>query len=215
MKNRQILILLVIFIPLSGYCQSTLEHGMVPIVNVKINLPKSWGVNIKSEIFRSNSKNNTDLSLFLENRIRPNMKIGMGYLASFDDISTKNRTIQQVSFIESNPMKSFRYNHRIRADQTFANNQPVKLRFRYRYSAEIDLNFINVPAKSFYLKVGNEYLGSIQDDENDLEVRVQSLFGYKFARNKVEIGFDYRLDKFLNDDARHRLWTIAGIYASI
>ena len=104
-------------------------------------------------------------------------------------------------------MSGFRLAHRFTADQTFSPSEKSEFRLRYRLTTELPLNGQSADAKEFYLKVNNELLNSFQGKEYDLELRLVPLLGYTVTDNhKLEIGPDYRLNRFLQSEARNRFW---------
>jgi hypothetical protein len=99
----------------------------------------------------------------------------------------------------------------LRTDQTIYTSDAVKLRLRYRLSAEFPLEGQSLDAGEFYLLMSGEPIHSLQDAKSDLEVRLTSSFGY-FINNKakLEMGLDYRLEKILDDPGRQKLWLKLG-----
>ena len=56
-------------------------------------------------------------------------------------------------------------------------------------------------------QVTETYLNSLQDSNYDLEIRLIPLIGYTATpTSKIEVGLDYRLSSFLDQNARHSFW---------
>ena len=116
-----------------------------------------------------------------------------------------HRTIQQYTIVQR--MSGFRLAHRFAADQIFSPSKKPEFRLRYRLTTELPLNGQSADAREFYLKVNNELLNSLQSNEYDMEFRLVPLLGYTITNNhKLEIGPDYRLNRFLQNEAQNRLW---------
>ncbi len=110
-------------------------------------------------------------------------------------------------------VSSMRLAHRFAADQTFGGGDPTEWRLRYRLGTELPLNGQEADPKELYLKINNEYLGSWQGNDSDLEIRLVPVLGYLFTdKNKLEFGLDYRIDSFLANEARQRFWGVLAWY---
>ena len=82
-----------------------------------------------------------------------------------------------------------------------------EFRLRYRIASEVALDGQSVDPREFYFKFNNEYLNSWQDYGYDLEIRLVPLLGYNLkSTNKIEMGLDYRVNSFLNNNTRHSFW---------
>ena len=125
-----------------------------------------------------------------------------------------HRFIQQYTYVKK--YSSFRMAHRFSTDQTFVQEAPTEYRFRYRATLEIPLNGKSIDPKEFYLKINNEYLNAFEDREYDLEIRFSPLLDLKLnERNKLELGLDYRLDSFLENETRNHFWTSINCYLKL
>jgi hypothetical protein len=220
MKLRYILFFIITLIPFVNYAQSSYELGVLPSVNFNKKLPKDYSVNFKTESRQSLFKEEfsydyllTDISLGVSKRVGINTTVSIGYLLRIEDDGIKPRTIQQASYI--NRFSYFNLAHRLSADQTF-DNQETEFRFRYRLSAEIPLNGQSLDPREFFLKFSNEYLNAFQGSIYDLEVRGAGFIGFAISpSSKLELGVDYRIDSFLNNNPRNRFWTAINFYQSL
>ncbi len=216
-------LILFILSAISAFCnaQSSYQYGIIPSINLIKKFPKNWSTNLKLESRQSiyNQEFNydyllTDVSLVVTKRIATNITLGGGYLLRAEDEGFENRAIQQISF--GKKYTGFRMAHRLMTDQTFEKNSKPELRLRYRISSEIPLEGQTIDVKEFYLKINNEYLNSWQEDDYDMEIRWVALFGYSVsAINDLEIGIDYRLDSFINENLRNRIWLSINFFHSL
>jgi len=153
----------------------------------------------------------TELSLGAGKKIGFRTKLALGYKLSVDRKEVYNRFIQQISHVKK--YQTFILAHRFQTDQTFNINKATEYRLRYRLSAEIPLNGYTLDPKELFIKVNNEYLNSIQDITYDLEIRAAGFLGYALSpKTKIEIGIDNRIDSFINDSLRNRLWLGLNVY---
>lgn len=209
------------------YGQTLYEVGILPEVNIGKKINELWNINVefapRFELSKGDFKGDNDTDVFYSlldvttvatRTVGVDAKVGAGYLARFRDKKLIHRAIQQYSFTV--PYFGFRLGHRFRTDQTFSANQKAEFRARYRLSSDISLNGEFIDPREVYLKLGNEYVYSLQGDATDLEVRFVPTLGY-FANdtNKLEIGVDYRMDSFLDATANHRFWINLGYYMSL
>ena len=207
--------------------QTTVEVGLLPTVNLNIGLQKGWEINTKWEtrqlVQRSIGGENdgqgftflqSDQSAVLARKVGLNSKLAGGYLLRIKEDEFVHRLIQQFSIVQRLP--SFRLAHRFAADQTFAPDEKVETRLRYRIGTEIALNGQSADAGEPYLKINHEYLGSWQGPDFDLEIRVVPVLGYKFNDiNKLELGVDMRFDSFLEKPGRRRYWGVVAWYYKV
>lgn len=222
MKRSYTFFLLLFLISFLCNSQSKPQLGVLPSLNINKKLPKDWSVNFKAESKQSLFKDNfnyeylsTDISLYTAKKIGINSSVAVGYLVRInEDNEINNRTIQQISLIRR--YSNFKLAHRISADQSFAKNQDTRFRLRYRLSSEIPLQGQTLDSKEFFIKLNNEYLNSLQNNEYNLEIRSAVFIGYALSpTNKFELGIDYRIDSFINSVARNRIWICLNIYQSI
>jgi hypothetical protein len=221
MKQYSLTILILLLIHLSNYAQSTFESGLLPSLNINKKLPKDWALNFKAESRQSLLKEDfnydyllTDISFAASKKVGINTAIAIGYLMRIDNSGIKNRTIQQITYVKR--YSDFSLSHRLLADQTFAKDDNTELRFRYRLSSAIPLQGESSDPKEFFVKLSNEYLNSLYDRSYDLEIRGAAFIGYVISpADKLEFGFDYRADSFINGNLRNRLWISLNLYISI
>ena len=133
MRNHPITFLLLVFMPLANFAQSSFEYGILPSLNINKKLPRDWSVNFKTESRQSLFKDDfnydyllTDFSLIAAKKTGINTTIALGYLMSINEEDINNRTIQQISIIKR--YSDFRIAHRISSDQTFYKNKDIELR---------------------------------------------------------------------------------------
>ena len=104
--------------------------------------------------------------------------------------------------------------YRFALDQTF--DEKTEIRLRFRVATELPLNGKKVDEKEAYLKLNQEVLNNFEAGQYDTELRLIPAVGYKFTdNNKLELGFDYRLDSFLNNEPRHTAWVAVNWYLKI
>ena len=225
--SRRFLFLLMMLSAGYLYSQSTYEIGMLPEVNIGAKLATLWSFNVeiapRFEIAEGTFKGDRDTNIFyslmdittvVSRTVGVDAKAGVGYLSRLRDNQLIHRFIQQYSF--TNPYFGYRLGHRFRVDQTFAPDEDVEVRMRYRVSSDISLNGEFIDPGEVYLKLGNEYVYAVQGDNTDLEIRVVPSLGYYFNdANKIELGVDYRIDSFLKSAADHRFWLNVGYYLSL
>ena len=157
----------------------------------------------------------TDITNILSFRAGNGIKLNLGYLFRIREGEVFHRSIQQLTFITTS--EGIRLAHRIATDQTFNANRLPLFRLRYRITLEKPLNGLRVDNREFYLKINNEYLGSLMGSKSDVEIRVVPFVGYELnKKNKVEIGMDYRIDDFINSKGSdHAIWLAVNWYISI
>ena len=157
----------------------------------------------------------TDITNILSFKAGNGIKLNLGYLFRIREGDIFHRSIQQLTFV--NTSEGIRIAHRIATDQTFNTYRLPLFRLRYRITLEKPLNGLRVDNKEFYLKINNEYLGSLTGSKSDLEIRVVPFIGYELdKKNKVEMGIDYRIDDFIdNKGSNHAIWLAVNWYISI
>ena len=207
--------------------QSSFKMGLLPSINLKSRISNETKVNLKIEsrqIFKEGlftTANTfdydyelTDFALVTSTKIGLNNSIGVGYQIRFRGGIIFNRSIQQFTVVQR--LESLRLAHRFSADQTFTNASKPQFRIRYRIATEIPFNGQSVDPKEFYFKFNNEYLNAFQGGMYNLEVRLVPALGYEFNdANKLEIGLNYRLDRFVNTYPRHIFWLGMNWYVSL
>lgn len=221
MKRYLLFFLLVSLLHLLTMAQTNYLLGFLPSVNLNKKLPEDWSLNFKAESRQSLYRGNfdyeyllTDLALVAAKKIGINTSAAGGYLLRVGQNRVQHRAIQQVSFVKG--YAGFRLSHRVSADQTFGKDDAPEYRLRYRLSSEVPLQGLSLDPMEFFIKLSNEYLGSIQYDVFDLEIRAAAFIGYAFSpKQKLEFGLDYRLDSFIHGQARNRYWIGLNFYQSL
>jgi len=207
--------------------QAGYELGFLPEFNVGKSISTLWAVNVEiapryelvAGAFGGDSERDIyfgllDVTTVFERTIAVDAKLGLGYLARFENNKVAHRLIQQYSF--SIPYYGYRLGHRFRVDQTFTPDEDLEVRLRYRLSSDISLNGEFIDPKEIYIKLGNEYVTSFQGQETDVEIRLIPALGYYIDDDhKLEVGIDYRIDSFLRSTADHRFWVNVGYYLSL
>ncbi|MCK8522926.1 DUF2490 domain-containing protein [Aquimarina sp. D1M17] len=223
----RILISLIVLIVISQgtWAQSSFSSGLLPKIRVSIKLGDhlKWVNGIESrQLIIDNTKENsidyeyvlTDFSTLLSHKIGSNLSLNGGYLLRIEENDISHRTIQQFNIIHA--VQSLRLGHRFVTDQTFNNSTSPKFRLRYRITMEKALSGQKIDPGELYLKIGNEYLGSLQSNESDLEIRVIPFVGYEIDnKNKIEMGVDYRVGNFINATSENDLWLSFNWYYSL
>lgn len=219
---QKTLVLSLLALLLSSALAAQNRVGILPQINLNVSLPGDWRGNVKLEsrqIFHESDEpgyrcERTDLAFMITRKTTAGPSWGAGYLVRLEDGAFIHRTTQQYSAVSR--YTAFRLGHRLVADQTFRPEQPVEYRFRYRASSDFPLQGQSVDPGEFYLKVSNEYLGSFEGPDFDLEIRGLGALGLNLTdNNKLEFGLDYRVNAFLTSPARHNFWGYLGWFLSI
>lgn len=226
---KQVVIILAILLFLSDFVagQGSYRIGVLPQVNVNIKVADQWRVIARAEtrqimatgiygqpIGFGYQNSLTDLALLLSNRRSGSTSMTGGYLLRIAGDRYLHRTIQQYSVIS--PNRTFRLAHRFAADQTFAADEPVEFRLRYRISLEKALQGQNIDPGEFYFKLNQEQLFSFDRENFDLELRIFPSAGFLVNdNNKIEIGIDSRFNSFINNNLRSSYWLGIGWFISI
>lgn len=222
MSTNKFHICFVIFFTLYSFkvvAQNSYQLGLIPSINYNNKVKNNWEFNYRAEtrnVFLKGIYNNdfdagynyvlTDLSFIAAKKILLNNKISGGYLIRFREGNLIHRSIQQYTIVKK--LTSYRLAHRFVTDQTFSNIESPEFRLRYRLTTEIPLNGQSADPKELYLKINNEYLNSVQNNEYDLEIRLVPLLGfYVSKKHKLEFGLDYRINSFINNYSKSNYWT--------
>lgn len=203
-----------------------MEAGTMPAINLNTNLKKRYGLNFKWESRQFIKEENkswdelgyryklSDLSLMFSKNVGLNNALAAGYLLRIEQGNIIHRATQQYTVVDR--FNLYRLAHRFRTDQTFGKTEDFEFRLRYRLTLEFALNGTHVDPKEFYLKLNNEYLNAFQSDFYDLEIRLVPQLGHAFTdENKIEFGFDYRIDSFLDSAPTHVIWLNFNWYLKI
>lgn len=220
-KHWAFLLVMVICLPAAG-AQLERQMGFLPSINLNKKMKDGWALNMKLEsryqtgAFAGGIEDLeepqyllTDLSLLVSKKMGLLHTFSGGYLVRIREGELVHRSILQYARVGR--LGNLRAAHRLVADQTYAEAEEVLLRFRYRLSLEVPLAGEEVDRNELYIKLNHEYLNAFQDREYDLEVRIVPAAGFLFSDlNKMEIGADYRLSRFLAGPPRHVLWFTAS-----
>jgi hypothetical protein len=211
----------------SAQGQSIVSAGLLPEVNVSYRWLGKWRITGQVEsmqqVWRKNEFSElqgdykyirTDFTSVISYKLNPDLTLAGGYLLRFSEGETIHRSIQQISSVYKKI--GVRIGHRLRTDQTFEPKESFEFRLRYRFSAELPLNGLSINDREWYLIASTEFIGSVQKRDWDYEHRVVGSLGYNFnASNKIETGLDYRLNRFLNDAPRHRVWWTISYFLNL
>lgn len=206
---RKIAVFILFHLSSFVWGQGTYVTGILPSLNINQKLADPWRINYKIESRLSAAKGDfsesfrvvprhllTDVSALISRKTGLNNTLAAGYLIRLEEGGAGHRLLQQYTMVRK--YTSFRVGHRIATDQTFIKNEPTEVRLRYRVAFDIPLNGQEVDDGEFYLKLNQELLNSWRGGSYDLEVRLVPLLGYAINdANKVELGLDYRLRRFL------------------
>ncbi len=221
------LLIIIVFVTTTLYCQSSYEVGILPSLNLNAKLKNDWALNFKFESRQSMLKGDfgdetafnyqyllSDLSVIASKRITPSQTLGVGYLLRLRSNGIiGHRSIQQYSFVRRYEL--FRLSHRLSADQLFIKGQDSEFRFRYRLSSEIPLSGQTVDTGEFFVKLNNEYLMITKGESADLEIRVGPYLGYAISNStKLEAGIDYRVNSFISSTLSQRFWLSINLFQS-
>lgn len=219
---------LLVFICASGatQAQSRVTIGWLPEVSVSHrwadkwrltgqleSMQRAWQTNDEGSLRGDYRYIRTDATLALSYRLDPSWSLAVGNMARFQGSDFVYRTLQQVSYSRRGQL---RLAHRFRTDQTFVSGQSTKYRFRYRFSIEVPLKGQSLNEGEWYLIASVEQIAQLQNGNWQWEQRQATGLGYYInSRNKVEVGFDYRLDDFVENNGRHRIWTTLNYFVNL
>lgn len=201
--------------------------GLFPEAQLSYNINKDYYVTHKVEsqhgMFDAQRLNQelayshtlTDLQTFIGKKINPFVKVDLGYQYRIEEGENTHRSIQQVAILQRSNF--FRIGHRVRADQTYFDEETLLLRIRYRYAVQVPLQGRELDPGEKYLTLSNEVIYMNQDSEDDIENRFVAALGFFVSdKTKYEVGLDYRTDDYLVEDRfRSRLWLKFGVYLSL
>lgn len=227
MKKRYAFLVLFLFVISVSFGQNRYQIGTLPTLNIRKSLNNNWQLNFKSEFRQlfaegiTNSNQNsgydyvhTDAAFIVSKKVGLNNKLASGFLLRFTNDHVIKRSIQQFTIIKS--LNTYRLGHRFASDQTFEIDQDMQFRLRYRLTFDLPLNGQTVDPTEWYFKINNEYLNIFKGNIYDLELRLSPNFGYVFTdNNKLELGLEYRINDFFNNNTRQRYWLTIGWYLSL
>lgn len=188
--------------------------GTLPSINLNKALGKAWEYNtrIESRQFiyqkrvgqaaeRKAVYELTDVTTLFGKKIGLDAKLVGGAMLRLSNKQVGLRLLQQYIFITQ--INKYTLAQRIAMDQTFEPQEKNEYRLRYRIGSQFALKGDKIDSKEFYFKINNEYIGSLQNGETDLEIRLTPFIGYVFNKNnKIELGLDNRLNQFSGSTKR-------------
>lgn len=212
--NRILFFFGICFLSFLGNSQTDARLGFLPTVNFNLNLKKDWDLNFKYQsrhyVFQSQltsserwgySHSNSDLSFLAGKKTGLNSKFIGGFSTRF----ANNRFFFQLNqqFVLKKKYRGLRLAHRFALDETFAQNTVPRFRIRYRLGVEIPLQGKKIDVKEFYFKMNLEVLNTFEKNQYYLELRGIPVFGYVISeKQKIEFGFDNRLDRIITSSNR-------------
>lgn len=230
-KNIIVLVFLIfgfLGIPISTFAQSTYEIGILPSLTLTKKINPKWKISLNAQARFSTHKGEfadsetfqedidyilTDISILANRKVGLNSSFVGGYLHRLEGNQEYNRLFQQ--FIITKRYGSLGMAHRFATDQTFNAVEKTEFRLRYRVAFDRPLNGDKLNPNEFYLKLNNEYLVSLQDQEWSNEMRIIPFLGYAFTdTNKLEVGIDYRVGSFGERFLESNFWLSLNYYWS-
>ncbi|MGM0480117.1 MAG: DUF2490 domain-containing protein [Bacteroidota bacterium] len=156
----------------------------------------------------------TDLQVFASRKMTARTSFAAGYQYRINDGSgNTHRAIQQWAGLSY--LRHYRLGHRIRADQTFLDDQ-IDWRLRYRISSDIALQGQKLDPGELYILLSEEMIGELSEGTINLENRLVAGLGrYFMNKQKLEISVDYRLDPIIHSPQRNRIWVKLSFYYTI
>jgi len=220
MTKKLLLTILILhtFLFISATRSYSIDRGLSPEISLNYKLNDKYSFNGKTESFhfyQASEETNLwndfvldgiDFQLFVNRRINPFQSAALGYQYSYDPSGVgSNRLIQQYSFVTSPGIA--RFGHRLRSDQTFHPEDPLRLRFRYRFSLELPLQGEVIDPTEFYLVASDELIYNTQDSQRSYENRLVGSLGYVLSNknHRIQLGFDYRT-RLRNEALTETLW---------
>mgnify|MGYP001045528687 CR=1 FL=1 len=142
---------------------------------------------------------NKSLSLGVQYRFREN----------FDGASNELRLTQQYNFIKKNLF--WRFGHRFRLEQRIFTNNAI-FRQRYRFTVDRPLNGEQLDVGEAYIILSMEGLLSLTTlSAPEIDHRTTTQLGFQLTeRTKIQLGFEYRFEKF-NINTEEKLFILTGL----
>lgn len=198
------IVLIFICFSLNIFGQSNTKAGWLPKVNVssKISSKIKWVHSIETkELIYDNDvtfqHNAIDVSSVFSVKTNLNNSLNLGYVVRLKQQKLIHKFIQQFNIIHS--YNALKIGHRFGFEQYYTNNKKPNYKVRYRTALLRALNGDRIDIKEYYFKFNNELLWNF--NKKDLEIRVTPYLGYQLTqKNKIELGIDYRLNKFINNN---------------
>ncbi|WP_299248124.1 DUF2490 domain-containing protein [uncultured Aquimarina sp.] len=227
MKTKRAFILVYVFnvICYQMIAQTSFTSGLLPkiVVSNKLsdNIKLINSIESRQQLWEHQPDNDlsydyllTDFTNILSFKLSADKVFNIGYLLRIEEDELIHRSIFQYSIAQQ--LENLRVAHRFVTDQTFSAEESPEFRLRYRFTLELPFSGYRVDPKEFYLKVNNEYLGSYQSENTDLELRIIPFIGYQLnLKSKIEIGLDYRISQLFESRTKNRLWLSINYYFAI
>ncbi len=210
----------VFFIVVMGFqlnwAQSSFASGILPRISLSTQMTDriKWAGGLESRQILFDDTNQeaftydyvlTDISTVLSIKIGAYGVLNGGYLLRLEGNQVAHRTIQRYNIVHR--YNALRIGHRFATDQTFSRYESPEFRARYRITIEKPLLGDQIDPGEFYIKLGNEYLVSYQENETNLELRILPFLGFEMdPKSKIEFGLDYRIGNLLNEGTENDLW---------
>ncbi|WP_298546308.1 DUF2490 domain-containing protein [uncultured Aquimarina sp.] len=224
MKTKRAFILVYVFnvICYQMIAQTSFTSGLLPkiVVSNKLsdNIKLINSIESRQQLWEHQPDNDlsydyllTDFTNILSFKLSADKVFNIGYLLRIEEDELIHRSIFQHSIAQQ--LENLRVAHRFVTDQTFSRKESPEFRLRYRFTVELPFNGYRVDSGEFYIKINNEYLGSYQGSNADLEIRIIPFIGYAVnPKSKLEIGPDYRLSQLLESGTKNRLWLSFNYY---
>jgi hypothetical protein len=221
-KQLAYLIIILFFSTVSSANDFIGKSAFAPDITLNLKITDQYTFNFKAESFHNifdrtltpdewqQYYDGTDFQIFLTRSIGPLQRIAVGYQWGLDPEGADSHRLMQ-QFTWRGRAASFTAGHRIRLDQTFSEESAVRLRLRYRYSAEIPLQGQILDPGEFFILTSGEAILSSQDRDEDLETRLVLQAGYLIKPGqRVQLGTDFR-SRASNDFANNNLLVKLGL----
>ncbi len=213
MNIKKISILISIFLIFSLGLTAQDAFGFLPKVNVSTKFSKlKWANSLatrhslyekENEIFQHQYVL-ADFTSIVSTKILHNKTIYGGYMLRSKEGEFIHRLIQRFAWVQR--LETARLGHRFGIDQTFAPENDMVFRMRYRILLEKSLQGEKVNPQEFYLKLANEYLLAFKETAQP-EARLIANIGYELnPRSKLELGLDNRFSDFTNNSLQYKIW---------
>ncbi len=207
--------------------QTSYNSGLIPVLNFNKSISERWEINTKIEnqvlfqeasgaFFEKGDLNHDRTELHFSGTHKLTFKSSLtgGYMVRFHDDESYHRFSQQFSTVSQ--LRNLVLSHRLGLDQTLKPGKSTECRLRYRFSNAIPLNGTKIDTKEGYLKFSNEYLGSLEDKQTSIEIRIKTAYGYEISQSqKAEAGIDYRFGDVGTDQSSQAMWFYMGYYLKL
>lgn len=227
MRIRYFFLLIFLFSLNNLFAQGSYESGFLPTLNVNSSFNELWELNAKAESkvvyargdfnglhHQNPNHQRTDLDFAIARKTAYNSSLAGGYLLRLHDEKPGHRLFQQYSIVSS--YATFKLGQRFSADQTFKTGGVKEYRLRYRISTALPLQGTQIDPTESYLKFNSEYLGGLQENKYNLEIRILAAIGKNTGKNqKAEAGLNYRVGKVFQDTIAHEFWLYLAWYFDI